>query len=918
VTDIDDFVLTEDSDHLEHYGILRRSGRYPWGSGGEYESEAGVYADYLRYLGDMRAKGLTPAQIAEGVGITQNQLRAAKTISIANKLDADIAMANSLKAKGMSGTEAAKRMGIPEPTFRSLLKPDADRRARILRATSDELRKRVDEVGFVDVGAGTEIELNISPTKLQAAIDVLKQEGYNTWPVRKPQATSGHSTRHRVLVGPGVTQRDAFLNRDKIQSFRSYSEDGGETYFRSDHPPLPLSASRIKVRYAEDGGGKADGVIYVKPGVADLDMGGNLYAQVRIAVSDRSGKATHFLKGMAMVRDDMDPNGPDVIFNTPKSKKDMASDFDAFKPLKDDPNLPFGSVIARQMLADPGTANERPKSVINIVNEEGSWAKWSESLSSQMLAKQPATLIDQQLRLTQERRRQDLDEILDLTNPVVKRKLLLDYAEQTDAAAVHLKAAGMAGQAWHVILPFDSIAEHEVYAPTRRNGERVALVRYPHAGTFEIPELRVNNNNREARRIIGGDKTDVIGINPKVAERLSGADFDGDAVLLIPNDKGSVKSSPALAGLKDFDPHRDYKLPSTAPAVTKHYKESSMGDVSNLIMDMQLQGASTDEVVRAVRHSMVVIDAEKHHLNIRLSAQRNGISALKQKYQGGSRAGAATLISRKKSKSKWTPQTTLRKHPDGGPYDPKTGERVFVETGFKQRERHKNKQTGEWESTGEMVLKREQHNLLDRTNDAHTLSSGTATERKYADHSNYLKGLANEARLQAMAADKVDSKQNKSAKQAFASERASLLEKLRGAQMNAPRERAAQHIANAEIAARRRANPDLSKDTVRKLNHKALTKARNRTGAQSQRIHIEDNEWAAIQAGALSKTDLNKIMLHADMDRVRHLATPRSRVLMTPLKIQRAQSMRAAGFTRAEIAQQLGVSVSTLDKSLTG
>lgn len=915
MSQIDDaFVISDD--YLSHYGILRRSGRYPWGSGGTHETSAGVHADYLSYISEMRKNGLSEKDIAEGVGITQNQLRAAKTIAIASKLEADIAMANSLSAKGMSKVAAAERMGIPESSYRALLKPDADRRARILRATSDELKRRVEEVGYLDVGAGTELELGISKEKLQAALDVLNEEGYNTWPVKKPQATTGNTTTHRVLVQPGVTEKDAFINRDRIKTLRSYTEDGGETYFKTDHPPLAISSDRVGVKWGDEGGADADGVIYVKPGAKDVDMGGNLYAQVRIAVSDNTGATTHYLKGMAVVRDDLPKDGPDLIFNTPKLKTEVDNPpFGAFKPIKDDPDLPFGTVIKRQMLVNPGTKDETPSSVINIVNEEGSWASWSESLSSQFLAKQSPKLIDQQLKLTQERRRQDLDEIMDLTNPTVKKKLLLDFAEQTDAAAVHLKAAGMAGQAWHVILPFESMAPNEVYAPTRKNGERVALVRYPHAGTFEIPELRVNNNNPEARRIIGGDKTDVIGIHPSVAERLSGADFDGDSVLMIPNNSGQVKSSPALLGLKDFDPHRDYKLSPDAPPVTKTYKEAKMGDVSNLIMDMQLKGASPDELARAVRHSMVVIDAEKHHLNIPLSAQRNGIPALKEKYQGRSNAGAATLISRRKKQSGLEPQTTRRKYERGGPIDKETGARVWEETGFKVREAHKNKETGEWESTGEMVLKREKYNLLDRTSDAHTLSSGTPTERKYADHSNTLKAMANEARKAALSEEKAEVRVNKSAKEAYSEERATLLGKLRQAELNAPRERAAQHIANAEIRERRKANPDLSKDSVTKLSHKALTKARARTGAQAQRIHIEDKEWDAIQAGAISKSDLNAILKNADMSRVKELATPRSRVMMTPLKLERAESLRNAGFTRAEIAQQLGVSVSTLDRA---
>ena len=36
-----------------------------------------------------------------------------------------------------------------------------------------------------------------------------------------------------------------------------------------------------------------------------------------------------------------------------------------------------------------------------------------------------------------------------------------------------------------------SMKENEVYAPNYKNGEQVALIRYPHAGTFEIPILTV-------------------------------------------------------------------------------------------------------------------------------------------------------------------------------------------------------------------------------------------------------------------------------------------------------------------------------------------------------------------------------------------------------------------------------------------
>ena len=52
-----------------------------------------------------------------------------------------------------------------------------------------------------------------------------------------------------------------------------------------------------------------------------------------------------------------------------------------------------------------------------------------------------------------------------------------------------------------------------------------------------------------------------------------------------------------------------------------------MGKISNLITDMTLLGASEDKLARAVRHSMVVIDDEKHHLDYKQSEKDNNIAA---------------------------------------------------------------------------------------------------------------------------------------------------------------------------------------------------------------------------------------------------------------------------------------------------
>jgi DNA-directed RNA polymerase specialized sigma24 family protein len=877
-------IIPEDA-VLAHYGILRRSGRYPWGSGGP---EKASNKSFLGYVAQLQSQGLSEAQIAEGMGISTTQLRASKSIARNAERQADINAAQRYRDKGMSNTAIAEKMGKPESTIRALLQPSAKDRSDVLHSTSVMLKEQIAQKKYLDIGTGVENHLGISQTKLATAVAVLQEEGYNVYYLKVKQLGTGKQTTLKVLAAPSVQYSEVSRNRANIGQIRSFSEDGGRSYIGI-QPPLSISSKRVKVRYAEDGGADSDGVIHVRPGVPDTSLGSARYAQVRIAVD-----GTHYLKGMAMYKDDL-PDGVDLVFNT--NKRNTGNKLDAMKAMKDDPENPFGATVRQRV--DPKT--RKVTSVMNIVNEEGDWDKWSKNLSSQMLSKQSPALAKQQLAMTYERRQREFDEIMKLTNPTVRQKMLESFADGADSAAVHLKAAALPRQRSNVILPINSLKETEIYAPNFRNGERVALVRYPHGGVFEIPELTVNNNHPEAKRALGNAK-DAVGIHSKVAERLSGADFDGDTVLVIPNNQKRVKTAPALDGLKGFDPQRSYPAYEGMKRMSARTKATQMGEISNLITDMTIHGATHEELARAVRHSMVVIDAEKHNLNWKQSALDNGIAQLKSKYQGGPRAGAATLISRARSDIH-VPERKPRPATQGGPVDKTTGKKVFVPTGATYVNR-----------SGKVVLKGERSTKLAETDNAHTLSSGTTIERIYADHSNKLKDLANKARLVA-----VNTKPNPyspAAKAAYAKEVESLRVKLDTAQRNAPLERQAQLLANAAVRARQDANPDMDAIELKKIQGQELAKARVRTGAGKKRIEITDQEWAAIQAGAVSNNTLQKILLNADQDRIKELATPRTTIKMTATMLDRARSMDNLGYTQAEIADQLGVSLTTLKDAL--
>lgn len=890
-----------EEDILMHYGVKRRSGRYPWGSGDNPYQHGG---DFLARVEELQRLGKTEKQIADELHLSTTDLRMQVRVAKHERRALQADRARSLREDGKTLDEIASILGYAnDSSVRALLNENTAANKNKAQATAEILKKELAEKGAIDVGTGVERQLGVSTGVLQEALFILETEGYNRYGVGVPQVNDPKKrTITPVISVPEIDQREVYQNLDLVKSVGDYhSTDGGESWDKREYP-ASIDSSRVKILYGDEGGALKDGVIEIRRGVADLDLGDSHYAQVRILVD-----GTHYLKGMAMYSDDM-PDGADIVFNT--NKHTGTPKMDVLKKIQDDPDNPFGALIKANGQSHYIDADGNEKlSAINKLKEEGDWDKMSKNLSSQFLSKQPIRLIKKQLDLTYADAADEFSEICLLNNPTVKRKLLLDFADECDSAAVHLKAAALPRQSTQVILPLNAMKETEIFAPNYRDGEKVVLIRYPHGGTFEIPELTVNNKNPTAVSVLGKNIRDAVGINPKVAERLSGADFDGDQVVVIPTGgRVKIQSTPALKDLKDFDPKTDYSTEGKTGVrllAKGAATQRQMGEISNLITDMTLKGATEPEIARAVKHSMVVIDAAKHKLDYRQSEKDNGIAELKKNYQGfddetGHHGGASTLLSRRKQ------DVEVPERQGSGVIDPLTGKVVYKESG----------RTYVDPRTGKTVAATTKVKRILAVDDVRSMSSGTLQEEAYADYANKMKDLANKARLEYKATPTL--KRSASAAKAFEPEVNRLMAALKVAQLNAPLEREAQRIANARVKAKVQANNITDKDEISKIRRAAISDARNSTGASGKRtrITISDGEWTAIQSGAISDTTLSEILRYAEPKTVRERATPRRTTQLSDARISRIKAMANSGHTNAEIAEALGISTSAVSKYL--
>lgn len=949
------------NDYLMHVGVSKRdgapvgSGRYPLGSG---EHPYGQYHDFYSRYNEYKKQGLTEKQIADKLEVydrygnpSPTKLRARYSLASDERRAQQRATIMRLADEGKNNSEIGRILGINESTVRSLKDEGKAARGNLTKETADILKAYVDKKRYVDVGEGIEIGLGVPRNRMNNALAYLEEQGYKTQLLKIDQMGTNHKTTLNILTPPDVTYQELSDHRYDIQTLGLESKVFGEDKKLKKlglEPATSISSDRIKIKYNEEGGIERDGIIELRRGVDDISLGSNMYAQVRIAVD-----GTHYLKGMAVYSDNIPP-GFDIVFNT---NKHVGTDkYDVFKKMKADKNgnidwdNPFGASVHQKEYVDIN--GEKKLSAINYVNEQGEWQTWSKNLPSQFLSKQPLPMAKRQLDISYLDKKVEYDEICKLTNPTVKKKLLIDFADNCDAAAVDLKAAPYARQQTHVLLAFPELSDREIYAPNYEDGATVALVRFPHQSPSEIPILTVRNTGSPAADIIK-NAPDAVAVNAKVLERMSGADSDGDTAIVIPiTDKVKVKNAPVLEGLKGFDPKEEYVGYPGMPVIKSQTKQTEMGKVTNLIMDMTLQGADGEELTPAIKHAQCIIDAEKHELDYKRSAVENRIDDLKKKWQAG--GGAYTIVSRAggeydvPERKEWRPSADSI-NPDGSKkYTPtentfekarlkgvkvKDGGEIVLNTDKKTGGLYylkKDPSTGKRirvdiseddlvEGSRKVHTRMEKSSKMAETTDAYTLTSGGSKEhpgypmeKLYAEYANNCKALANRARLEWLKTPNQEYKRE--AADTYREEVASLNHKLALAKANAPRERQAQLLANEVVAAKKRANPEMTNEEEKRMKGQAINAARLKVGAEKKYIEITDNEWKAIQAGAVSHTKLEEIMKHANTEVLRERATPRARQTLNASQKALAKRLAANGFELADIAKRLGVSTSTISR----
>jgi len=203
-------------DELKHYGMPRRSGRYPWGSGQDAYQRAIGWQGHIEQL---RKRGMSDSEIAKNEGIKTPQLRARIAIAKNEQWNTDRNIAVNLKDKGYSNMEIGRRMRRNESQVRNFLNPVLAERAAIAMTTANMLKENVDKKRYLDVGTGIEGQLGVSRTKLNTAVSLLQEQGYKVHTVHVDQmGMPGKFTIYKVLGAPDTEWKELVNDKSLIKN----------------------------------------------------------------------------------------------------------------------------------------------------------------------------------------------------------------------------------------------------------------------------------------------------------------------------------------------------------------------------------------------------------------------------------------------------------------------------------------------------------------------------------------------------------------------------------------------------------------------------------------------------------------------------------------------------------------------------
>ena len=595
------FGITSESNILEHYGTKRHSGRYPWGSGDNPYQHSG---DFLSRVEELKKKGLSEKEILETIndslpdeykmGLTEFRTARQKAGHDRKALEYD--QIRALKDDGLGWKEIGDKLGMSESSVRSKYNNAIGEKASQAEKIAATLKEEVDKKGMIDISEGANQVLGVSESKLDEAAYILEAEyGYQRYGVGIRQPTNvRQQTNITVLAKPEFDQKYAYQHQDQIDSLGDYhSDDGGETFTKLQRPSS-LDSSRVAIRYGDEGGLDKDGVMEIRRGVPDLDLGKSHYAQVRILVD-----GDHYLKGMAVYSDDL-PDGVDVMFNT--NKPSGTPKMKVLKEAKADPDNPFGAAIkANGQSMYIGEDGKEHLSPINKLKEEGDWDTMSRNVSSQFLSKQPKKLIENQLNLTVADYKAQYDEIMRYDNPKAEDTVSL-ISETKDARTL---SSGTIQE--NLYADFSNKLKAMANQARKEAANMKGIQRNPEAAKTYAPEvasLKEKYNNMVANK--PKERKAMLIANANIKAKIQEQGLDPTI------DKKEIKKISSVEMQRARDSVGASGRKSKVTFTDREWEAVQAGAISDNMLTKFLNSSDSDEIVkRAMPKNVTVMTSAK-------------------------------------------------------------------------------------------------------------------------------------------------------------------------------------------------------------------------------------------------------------------------------------------------------------------